>query len=82
MSAKTTGGGKIHQLDAREVKHALHEAVMSKAGYKPNRRLTGFFIQAELKFDSDNPDLIIGARVWYTKELETGQDPEKAVKVW
>ena len=79
MPAKTPGGSRIHELDIREVKQALHEAVLKKAKRKP---INGFYVQVELVDDSANPEQVGGARVWYTRELEPGQDPEKAVKVW
>lgn len=78
MSANTTGTGRVHVLDVLEVKQALHEAATRKAGRKP---INGHYVQAEITWD-ESADRIIGARVWYTKEIEPGQDPEKAVRVW
>jgi hypothetical protein len=68
---------KVYRFDSADVKRALHEAVLK---HPDCARTPAGFVNAEITFNEET-DRIIGARVWYTKHMAPGDNPELAVKV-
>lgn len=70
------GKGKRHELDSRELKLAVYSYLRERGMTPlPNH---GSFIQLEL---IHTPEDVIGAKVWFTREMEPGQKPEFAARV-
>lgn len=69
-----------HELTAAELKRAAHAAVVEKRESMGERVISRGFVNLELKID-EKTDRVLGARVYYTNEMDERDDPKQKVKV-
>jgi len=68
---------RVYKFTSPEVKMALHAAILQRTECT---RTPAGYLNAEIDYCKET-DRIIGARVWYTKNLPEVDDPTFAVKV-